>query len=812
MTHVGSGAAPVPAEHPTRISAATSDPGAGTVIVVDEAPAPVRRPRDLLRAVGGAAGLALVLLLGAVATQTTSGVQSDLTRAAQHVPGILRQALYAVTSLLLLAVPVALLVRQALWRRWRQIAEAFVAGLLGLGASYALAAWAVDIAPASLSQTLTSNVNGPPGPTASYLAAFVAFVVVTDVSGRPGWATLAWGSVALAALAAILAGASTPLHALVMIALGRTIGAAVTYAAGTANVRPSAREVVGTLRSLRLDVASCLRGPDSGEARVYDVTLRDGERLRVFVLDRDQQGAGLLYRAYRWLRLQAPVARDSIVTLQRATEHHSLLAYAAHSAGARAPRLVGVAPVGPDATLLAFTDPEAQPLDSRTADVTDAQLRGAWDQVRALHEAQIAHRALTLGRFGQDPAGQVWLLDVRTGDIAASEFMLRLDLAQFLVETALAVGPDRAVQAAVDALGAARVVLALPFLQPVALTRSTRNALRRHRDLLDAVRARVGAQAPAPQSAPVRLERVRLRTLVTVTAATLAVYFLLGQLASVDLLVVVTSADWRWLVAAVVLSALTYGAAGLALSGWVAEPLRFGRTMLVQVAASFVTLVAPAAVGGLALNARYLQRAGVPPARAVASVGVSQAVGLVVHVLLLALCVFITGTSRRPAFSVPGWAWAVVGAVAAVACVFVVLPWGRAVLRSRVQPLVTETLPRLLEVLQRPRKLAEGLGGTILLSVAYVLCLWAAVHAFGGSLDIPTVAIVYLAGSALGSAAPTPGGLGAVEAALAAGLTAAGLPSMTAVSAVLLFRLVTFWIPVLPGWFAFTALQRREAI
>jgi uncharacterized protein (TIRG00374 family) len=125
---------------------------------------------------------------------------------------------------------------------------------------------------------------------------------------------------------------------------------------------------------------------------------------------------------------------------------------------------------------------------------------------------------------------------------------------------------------------------------------------------------------------------------------------------------------------------------------------------------------------------------------------------------------------------------------------------------------VTETLPRLVEVLQRPRKLAEGLGGTVLLSAGFVLCLWAAVHAFGGQLDIATVAVVFLAGSALGSAAPTPGGLGAVEAALATGLTAAGLPSETAVSAVLLFRLVTFWLPVLPGWLAFNALQRRELV
>ena len=72
------------------------------------------------------------------------------------------------------------------------------------------------------------------------------------------------------------------------------------------------------------------------------------------------------------------------------------------------------------------------------------------------------------------------------------------------------------------------------------------------------------------------------------------------------------------------LSALTYVAAALSLSGFVLERLNFIRTMLAQLAGSFVTLVTPAAVGGAALNVRYLQRNKVPPAVAAASVGVSR--------------------------------------------------------------------------------------------------------------------------------------------------------------------------------------------
>ena len=121
-------------------------------------------------------------------------------------------------------------------------------------------------------------------------------------------------------------------------------------------------------------------------------------------------------------------------------------------------------------------------------------------------------------------------------------------------------------------------------------------------------------------------------------------------------------------------------------------------------------------------------------------------------------------------------------------------------------------LPRLLEVAQQPRKLAEGIGGALLLSVAYILCLAACVQAFGGSVAIASIAVVYLTGSALGSIIPTPGGLGAVEAALTAGLVAAGLHGTEAASAVLLFRLLTFWLPVPFGWAALSYLERKGAL
>jgi uncharacterized protein (TIRG00374 family) len=130
--------------------------------------------------------------------------------------------------------------------------------------------------------------------------------------------------------------------------------------------------------------------------------------------------------------------------------------------------------------------------------------------------------------------------------------------------------------------------------------------------------------------------------------------------------------------------------------------------------------------------------------------------------------------------------------------------------RARLSPTFGQVVPRLVEVAQRPAKLAEGIGGALLLSISYIFCLATCVAAFGDSVPISKIGFVYLTGSALGSIIPTPGGLGAVEFALTAGLTAAGVPSGVAVSSVLLFRLLTFWLPVPLGWAALNYLERHR--
>ncbi len=262
-------------------------------------------------------------------------------------------------------------------------------------------------------------------------------------------------------------------------------------------------------------------------------------------------------------------------------------------------------------------------------------------------------------------------------------------------------------------------------------------------------------------------------------------------------------ANIGWSLVALACSAATYVGATLAISGFVLERLNPLRTLLVQIAASFVILVTPAAVGGVALNVRYLRKAKLSAADAAASVGVTQVMSFAVFGVLVLVSAAIAGSSKAAkALTPPHWAYIALGVLVGLTLIVLALCRPDAGCCSPVSARWrARSFPRLVDVAQRPVKLVQGVGGTVLITLAYILCLAASVRAVGdANVPLASIAVVYLAGNAAGSFIPTPGGIGAVETALSIALAGAGMQPAQAITAVLLFRTVTFWLPVLAGW------------
>ncbi|MEU5883828.1 lysylphosphatidylglycerol synthase transmembrane domain-containing protein [Spirillospora sp. NPDC047279] len=800
--------------------------GAGLGVPVDEPPRPdrIRRPADAFRFVGAILGLAAVLLLVSIAKGTTHGIQTDIVEGTAHAPRFLLTLATLVSSFGVLAVPVAFAIERLFHKDGVRVAIALLAAVIAFGLTIVLDDWVVPAAPGGVLDSLIWGGTDT-APVHTDITPVIAFVTAVGMAGRARWQAVTWTMIGLAALTGLTASYASVAALAATYFLGRTIGYGTLYAVGTPNPRPAGSAVMAGLGRLGFTPLRARRVENAAdEPRAYDVAvehesghpLPTGDwQLRVNVLDRDQQTAGLLYRVWRLLRLRSATPRRALRSLRRSLEQESLMAYAVHAAGARTPRLMGTAEVGTEAALLAYEHVPGRRLEALPDDeITDDLLTDVWRQFQRLQAGRLAHRRLEAEAVLVSDDGRAHLTDLRAGETAAGDLALRLDLAQLLATLALRTSAERAVATASPVLGKSTLAAVVPMLQRVALTRNTRTALRHEKDLLTRIREQILRLEPESEAPPIRLERFRPRTIVSIVALTFAAYIIFPQLSSVDLVKLASSAEWWWAGIGLAAAAVTYVAAAWMLIGFVPERLPLWRTVLVQLAASFVKLVAPAAVAGVALNTRYLQRSGVRPGPAVASVGASQLMGMVTHILLLIMFGFITGSTNNATKDLAPSRMIVIVllTLAILAGVALTIPKVRRFVTTRLKSMFSGVVPRLMDVLQSPKKMIMGMGGILLLSAAFVVCLDASIRAFGGTLPLTAVIVVFLTANAVGSAAPTPGGLGAVEASLTLALTLAGLTAETATSAVLLYRLLTLWLPVLPGWAAFTYLQRKEAI
>jgi glycosyltransferase 2 family protein len=807
----------------TRVSSGTKAPAAGSRLhVEDQLQTRVRIPADMVRCVIALAEIALLVGIALLASATATGVEIDVVGASKHLPRALLHLIGWAGGIALLILPIALAIRALTVKQYRRLAEAVVTGGIAVGVVALANVLLNQPALAHLHVALHTTRGGVTGRHEAtldgYLAGLVAYVTVIGLRGRTQWRTAFLTTIGFYIVASLADKHATVLSLLITIAIGSAVGSGLKYALGTTTGRPSAAAIAVALSADHDPIVAIRRVANgTSEVRRYSATAASGELVDVTVFDRDQQAADAFYRLWRRVRLKANVSRSAPLSLEGAIERQALLTYATEDAGVLTPRLRAVIKVGPDAGVLATDHIEGTTLAELGDQTTDDDLRRAWDTVLRLHKHRVTHRALTDERImlvhGPGPQ-EVALLEPGNGDVAATDLQFRLDLVQLIAQTALLVGPDRAADIATEKVPREGLLGLVSLLQPVALYRSTRSELRGRRQVLADVRKRLLAAAPDGEVMPAQLDRVRPRTLITLIAGVFAAYVLAGQLANVSLSKLLAEANIGWSLVALACSAATYVGATLAISGFVVERLNPLRTLLVQIAASFVILVTPAAVGGVALNVRYLRKAKLSAADAAASVGVTQVMSFAIFGVLVLVSATIAGTANAAkALTPPHWAYIALGVLVGLTLIVLALPAGRRLLFSRVGSVASQVIPRLVDVAQRPVKLAEGVGGTALITLAYILCLAASVRAVGdANVPLASIAVVYLAGNAAGSFIPTPGGIGAVETALSIALAGAGMQPAQAITAVLVFRTVTFWLPVLAGWISLHYLQRKDVI
>ena len=696
-------------------------------------------------------------------------------------------------------------------RRWRLVLLVNVAAFSAFILSDVVARILVSSPPSEFPDAyIRDGVSVDPNDP--FLAASVAVLMIGLPYLSRGLRRLALGLVVFD-LACTMSSAELPsITWLFDLGTGMTVGALVALAFGTPDCRPRPAAIIAALDRSGVELTSI--DPAAVDARGstpwFGVTAV-GRKLFIKVLNSDNRAADLLFRLVRFVRLKQTGDERPFGSLRRAVEHEALLSLRASALQIRTPQLVAVSEIGNDGMLLAYEAVDGRSLDSvDPSDITDDQLVGIWELVAEMRRGGIAHRDLRSANIFMAADGTPWIIDFGFAELAASDLLLDTDVAELLASTAPLVGVTRAVDAADQVMGRDVLAAALPRIQPLALGSATQSAIKASNllePLREAVRTRTGIEKVEYEE----LSRVRARTIFTLAVAFAALWFLIPQLADArGALAEIVDANWWYATLAAIASLATYLGAGIAMQGSIRDPLPFGPTIYAQIASSFSNRITPANVGGMAVNVRYLQKQCVDTPIAVAAVGINTVAGALVHLAVLFTTLAIARREgdvdvRFPSVTI---LLIVVAALVVVLAIAMAIPWARRMLVGKAWPAVTKAWSGLKDVAHRPVRLIELFGGSFITTAAYIAALVASVRAMGGDTSVTSIALVYLTGSIVATAAPTPGGLGATEAAFIAGLDAAGESSDVAIPAVFLYRVATFWLPILPGWFALHRLER----
>ena len=813
-----------------------------------------RRREDVVDIVISILAILIIWTIGTVASATTRGVTMDVLQF-QLIRQILILPVNLVEGLIILITPIMVIISLALRKRLHTIIQVIVTSVVA-----AVGGWIIAILTGLLPAYLTIPLSvdrliATQGHRSGFVIAINLVLVTlcamfTSAGEAQSMRAIRWGwiGVWVILILGVLRSSMTLPVAFISVFLGRAFGSGSRWIMGYDDQRAKGVTLVEALlgigitpsRIVRTDldttieplstwaVAENARGrltqvpadlgdigititrrPDPDHNRHYQVWSDTGLTYELIVMDPGQELTGTLLEMWNNLRLRG-ISRWVSPSLKAQAERSSFTTLQALRAGVFTQEPIAIASANDSIIMVLSALPPTTPLTELGERASDEVLDRAWEQLRYAHTRGISHRALTPEAVVVDASSDVWLLDWDSGEVATTELNQSIDIAQMLVLTALAVGPQRALEAGRRCVGDETLIACAPVIQKPVLPASVNQMLRRS-DLLSDLRAALVGDSEAESAPTADLQRFRPRTILTIAVAFIAVFVVVSSLNFNDLVSTMKSANPWWMAASAALACLIWVGSAVPLMALSPEKLRFGDTLIAQVAASIITVIAPAGVGPAALNLRYLRKRRVPTAAAVTTVTLMQISQALITIILLLLVMVSAGSSLS--VSLPyGTILAVVAVVMLAVGVIVAVPKVRRWIWAKIEPTWQQVYPRLLWIIGQPRRLAAVVAGNLLMNIGYVGAFWTAMVAMGGSLNFSTVAITYLTANAAGSFIPSPGGIGTVETALTSGLTVAGVSSSVAIATALLYRLVTFYGRIPFGWLAMKYMEKKDLI
>ena len=725
-----------------------------------------RRATDGLRLVGAA------LILGALALHAghETNTERSIVGVVSPLPAGLETPLAAFYSLAALWAVVLLGGALLIGRRWRLARDIVIAGALAWGLGRVLGSLVRHGDLARAFDTLTRIGSTPRFPLTRVAVVAAVVIVSAPHLSRP-LRRVGQVLVGLLTLIALYLATAFPGDLLGAIVLGWAVAALVHLVFGVPVMKPAAEEVTRALERLRVSVVDLARADHQPPGTTVFVGHDAEGPIFVTVLGRDDVDAQVLRTAWRWIayRHEEPTF---FVTRRERVEHEAYALVGARIAGVDVPEVVAAGAADSRLALLATRGVEGTALSELDAAVvSDAVLDAAWQQLRALHRAGLAHGHLSTTCIvvrSTDPAfAGAAIVDFSTVSTSASDRQRTADVAELLASTAAVVGAERAGRAAIAALGEEAVVAALVLLQPAALTPATRDAFGDGAALvagLEAVRETVatttGERAPELQ----RLQRVQIRTLAMVIGTLVGIAILFNQIGDPGTLwATLRRAEWFFVVLAIIAALATNISFTLAFLGTVPDRIAFWSVVWLQVAMGFSNVALPAGAE-TAVQVRFLQKQGLDLASALAVGGILSTVSeIVIQLGLFGVAVWLAPSAIHIGNVPTGSMAAVAAGILLVLGLIAAVVFSIRRIRQKVLPHVQRAASTMWQAIKTPSRIALLLVGNITAQFLYAGTLLACLHAYGSGASFWTLLALNIGISTIAGLVPVPGGDTALE-------------------------------------------------
>jgi uncharacterized membrane protein YbhN (UPF0104 family) len=770
----------------------------------------IRRTNDILRLVLAAVLVAVVIASSLITRPRWVQLEKSISQIVGVLSPTQSDLVYLLYGLTIVALPFVILIGLIVAREWKLLGAYGAAGGIAVVAlsisarRFAAPGWHFDFS--ERLSTLPSQFLDDP----RWIAMLAAVLTVSGPWLPARWRHWWWTLLLAFVPIHLVVSAIVPARSLVGLAVGWFIGALVVLAVGTPALEVPLDGAVRAMarRGIVVSGLTVMRPAGSGPL----VLSVDCEQPAVIELyGPHQRSGGALRQLWRKLSLRSAETAPLQASLRRAVEHRALMTIAIDDLGVANTSTVAVAALDRGWTLYAHKPIRGT---SITRCATTTPVARVWDALRRLHDHQISHGDLRGKEITVDD-GAVLFGGFGGAEYGATDAQLQSDIAQLLVTTSALYGAESAVSAAIDTLGQDTVLAASRRLTKSAVPKRIRQSVANAGSVITASRAEVMRQTGTDQLKSETITRFTPAQLVQLVLLVALVYVAYPFISTVPAFFSqLRTANWWWALLGLAVSGLTYVGAAAALWACVDRLVSFRSLSIMQVANTFAATTTPAGVGGLALSTRFLQKAGVGTLRATAAVALQQSVQVIVHIVLLIIFTTAAGAGTDLSHFVPSATvlYLIAGAALGVVGTFLLIPNLRRWLATAVRPKLAELSRDLVELARQPKRLVLIVLGCAGTTLGAALALWASVDAFGGHVTFVTVTVVTMVGGTLASAAPTPGGVGAVEAALIGGLAAFGVPAAVGVPSVLLYRVLTCWLPVFIGWPVMRWLTRNEMI